>query len=203
MNIVLSTTNPTKAAYLAWLVDGLGLQCRTVEGLPPPPAESGQTLAENARLKALHYSRAANSLAIASDGRLHIPALRERWDPLLTHRFAGDSASDTERARALLTLMEGLHGNERRAFFLEAVAVADRGRLLGEWEAPGETALVAEAMSERLVSNFWAGSLLLYSRLRRFRTELAMEPGAVEAEAAAWGRLRQPVQKYLRQWLGR
>jgi len=203
MNIVLSTTNPTKAAYLAWLVDGLGLEWRGIEALTPPAPETGQALAENARVKALHYSRAANSLAIASDGGLHIPALGDRWDPLLTHRFAGDSASDTERARALLALMEGLHGDERRSFFVEAVAVADRGELVGEWEAPGKAALIAEAMPERLIPNFWAGSLLYYPRRGRYRTELSVEPGAIEAEAAAWARLRQPVQAHLREWLDR
>lgn len=203
MDIILGTTNPTKATYLAWLVDGLGLQCRPVEGLPPAPAESGQTLAENARLKAIHYSRTANGLAIASDGGLHIPALGERWDPVLTHRFAGDDVSDEERAQALLRLMAGLRDDQRRAFFVEAVALADRGSLLGEWEAQGEEALIVEAMPERLLPGFWAGSLLYYPRLGRYRTELSMEPGAIEAEAAAWGRLRPFVRGSLKRRLVR
>lgn len=154
--------------------------------------------------KALHYSHAANSLAIASDGGLNIPALGDRWDPLQTHRFAGEDASEEERARALLKMMEGLHGDQRRAFFVEAVALAHRGDLLGEWEAQGEDALVAEAMPDRLIPGFWAGSLLYYPRLGKSGLQLApetLDPRRGDRPVALT-RLQPAVQECLRQWLG-
>ena len=207
--IILGTTNPAKAIYLGWLVEDLGLACRSADRLPPAPDESGRSFLDNASLKALHYSGVANALAIASDGGLHIPALGDRWDPLLTHRFAGEAATDAERARALLALMADLHGEQRRAFFMEAVALADHGTLLGGWEAAGEEALVVEAMPDRLIPGFWAGSLLYYPRLGK--SGLDAEPTSLDtgmgdqpvAHTSAWAQLRPLVRRSLRDWLDR
>lgn len=198
VEIVLGTTNPAKARSLAWLVEGLGLSCRTAEGLGAAPVESGHTLAENARLKALHWSRCANGLAIASDGGLHIPALGSAWDPLHTHRFAGPQATDEERARALLVLMRELRGPARRAFFVEAVALAFQGDLLAEWEAKGQEGHIVEAVPARIVPGFWADSLLVYSPDGSGRER---SPGATPGESGAWTKLRPLVQAFLRHWL--
>jgi inosine/xanthosine triphosphate pyrophosphatase family protein len=206
--ITLGSTNFAKARLLEWLVGGLGLEPRSVGGLPQAPAETGQTLVENACLKATYYSKAANGLAIASDGGLHIPALGDRWDPLLTHRFVGEGASDQARAVGLLRLMKGLHGNERRAFFVEAVALAHRGSLLGEWEASGEEALIAETMPGDLMPGFWADSLLRYPRTPEGGSfELGSEAydkrrgDRPVAPTSAWAKLRSPVEDCLRHWM--
>jgi XTP/dITP diphosphohydrolase len=200
VDIVLGTTNPAKARFLAWLIEGLGLSYRTAEGLGPPPPETGASLVENARLKAQHWSRRTNGLAIASDGGLHIPALGRRWSPLHTHRFAGPEASDADRARALLDLMRDLRGQERCAYFVEVVALADRGQLLAEWQAQGEPCRVIEALPEQTAPGFWADSLLVPLRAEALSADFPPDATAL-GQSGAWAKLRPLVQAFLREWL--
>jgi hypothetical protein len=184
----------------------LELESLGADHLGNAPEELGSTVGENARLKAVHYSRVTDGLAIASDGGLHIPALGDGWDPVRTDRFAGEGTSEAEKARSLLALMVGLRGEERRAFFVEAVAVAYRGEVVGEWEGKGEEARVVESMPERLVAGFWADALLagqVGMGVRRDPGDLRAVPatdGSV-APSSAWARLRPMVQRRLREWL--
>lgn len=199
--ILLATRNPAKQARLRWLIEGLGLEARTPADLPPgpEPAETGQSYAENAALKAVHWSRRSGGLALASDGGVEIPALGERWQGLQTQRASGAAPEDDEaRIRHLLELMRPFRGAERRVVWHEAVALADRGELLCVWEAEGQEGELAERYDPaRINPGFWIESLWRYPELGRVHAELTPEERArVETW---WDRLRGPVRAYVRE----
>ena len=144
--ILLASGNPAKQEELRRLLEGLPLAPVTPAelGLAADPAETGETHEQIARKKAQEWSRQASMLVIASDGGLVVPSLGLNWESRYTHRFAGPAADDAERRRRLLELMRPHPGAEREASWVEALAIADRGRPLKTWELKGASGVIAE-----------------------------------------------------------
>jgi XTP/dITP diphosphohydrolase len=89
--------------------------------------ENAPTFAENAAGKALHYSRLREGLVFADDSGLVVPALGGA-PGVLSARFAGPGASSAERNAKLLHELQGKNEREREAYFVCAIALAERGR---------------------------------------------------------------------------
>ena len=196
-SILLATGNPAKQQKLAWLVEGLGLEPKTPQqlGLSEVPEEEGVTHHEIARSKALEWSLAGSTLAIATDGGLVLPALGDRWESLYTHRFAGPAADDQERTRRLLELMEPYHGDEREATWVEGLCIADRGRILASWELTGGTGVIAEAPSDTpAIPGFWVFSVWHFPQFGRTYNQLT--PEELESLDDHWTSLRRLLQRY-------
>ena len=195
--ILLATGNPAKQQKLRWLLEGLALCPVSPEqlGLSGVPEEEGDTHHSIARFKAQEWSQAASTLAIASDGGLVLPVLGEQWESLYTHRFAGPAADDEERVRRLLELMEPYQGSDREASWMEALAIAHRGRVLASWELRGSTGVIAESPDHSPgVPGFWAFSLWYFPQFGKTYNRLT----ATELESLEdhWTRLRQLVRKF-------
>jgi len=106
----------------------------TIEPLPgfaelPAFPEDAPTFAENAAGKALHYSRFANELVFADDSGLVVPALGGA-PGVRSARYAGEHATSAARNTKLLAALRGKTGDERRAHFVCAIALARQGRVL-------------------------------------------------------------------------
>ena len=197
--ILLATGNQAKQQKLAWLVEDLGLCPVTPEqlGLLGIPEEEGDTHHSIARFKAQEWSKAGSTLAIASDGGLVLPVLGEQWESLYTHRFAGPAADDEERGRRLLQLMQPYQGPDREASWVEALAIAYRGRVLASWELRGSKGVIAESPDHSAgVPGFWAFSLWFFPQYGRTYNRLT----AAELESLEdhWTRLRQLVRRFFR-----
>jgi XTP/dITP diphosphohydrolase len=105
-----------------------------VEALPafdelPVFEESAPTFAENAAGKALHYSRLRNGMVFADDSGLVVPALVGA-PGVHSARYAGPDATNARRIEKLLGEMQGKTGNERAAYFVCAIALAEKGRAI-------------------------------------------------------------------------
>ena len=200
-NLLLATSNPAKQRRLGWLLEGLALTPVTLDALRlagREPEEEGATHEENARIKAEFWSRLWDGTAISSDGGLVIPVLGNRWTSLRTHRFAGVAAGDEMRVRRLLELMEPYYGDQRRASWVEAVAIADRGRLLGSWQVEGATGtLLKSPGSGPRVPGFWAFSIWYFPELEKTYNEL--DQGELKALDDHWTQLKGLVQDFFRQ----
>jgi XTP/dITP diphosphohydrolase len=195
--ILLATGNPAKQEALRGLLAGLPLELITPRdlGLDSVPDEAGETHEDIARSKARDWSRAADMLVIASDGGLVIPALGSDWESRFTHRFAGALATDEDRMRLLLELMRPYRGRDREASWMEAVAVADRGRVLASWERAGSTGVILEEPGDSpRVPGFWVFSLWYFPRLGKTYNQLS----ELEKESLGdhWTGLRALVQEY-------
>ena len=131
MNLLLATTNAGKIREISGILAGAPVELDTLDRHPgiPEPEETGSTFAENARLKALYYSRATREPAVADDSGLEIAALDNapgihsaRWHGTdYAHKF--DVIYRELRARGLRT---------SAARFVCHVAVAEGGRVIFE-----------------------------------------------------------------------
>lgn len=94
------------------------------------PAETGDTYAENAIIKAQFYARATGLCALADDSGLEVAALSGA-PGVYSARYAGAGASDAERRSLLLSELanvpsrtDDLPTEQRKARFVCVVAVA-------------------------------------------------------------------------------
>ncbi len=96
------------------------------DALPAFP-EDAPTFAENALGKALHYSRGGDGFVFADDSGLVVPAL-DGAPGVLSARYAGLQATAAVRNAKLLAELLGKSGADRAAYFVCAIALAERGR---------------------------------------------------------------------------
>ncbi|PKB68481.1 MAG: hypothetical protein BZY81_01775 [SAR202 cluster bacterium Io17-Chloro-G4] len=195
--ILLGTGNPSKQAALRWLLDGLPLNLTTPSqlGLADAPDERGDTHYEIAKAKALDWSRSGSMLTIATDGGLVLPALGDAWESRYTHRFAGPKATNLQRLERLLQLMKPFHGEQRRATWVEAMAIADRGELLASWELNGATGVIADkAATVPESEGFWAFSVWYFPDLGKTYDQLSQE--LREEIDDHWAQLRAKVREF-------
>ncbi|MEE9285124.1 MAG: non-canonical purine NTP pyrophosphatase [Dehalococcoidia bacterium] len=195
--ILLATSNPAKQAKLRWLLTGLGLKLLTPVDLGvaiDTPEEEADHRAV-AEAKAMAWSRAGGIAALSSDGGLVIPALGHRWDALRTGRFAGGEADDRLRLDRLLELMARCHGDDRAASWVEAVAIADEGRVLASWQGESPRGRIAERYDpSRIIRGFWAFSVWQPPGTDKRYAELS--PQEQEQADDHWSRLRAQVRAF-------
>lgn len=195
--ILLATGNRDKQAEFRRLLDALPFAPVTPAeaGLSDVPDEKGDTHEAIARDKAAQWSKAAAMLAIASDGGLVVPALGPRWESRYTHRFAGPAADNGERLRRLLELMRPYHGEDRRASWVEALAIADRGRVLASWELSGGMGYLDEQPPDGPLPEFWVFSVWRFPQFGATYSQLT--DAQRESIDDHWGRLRRLVSRFL------
>lgn len=95
----------------------------------PAFEEEAPTFAENAAGKALHYSRIEEGLIFADDSGLVVPSLGGA-PGVVSARYAGVDATNSQRIKKLLQEMCDLAGKKRAAHFICAIALARQGRAL-------------------------------------------------------------------------
>lgn len=121
---VLATANPDKAReivdVLAEAAPGLELVARPSE--VPDVDETGETLEDNARMKAVALCSATDLPAVADDTGLHVDALGGA-PGVHTARYAGEDATYAANVAKLLDELDALPLEERGARFA-TVAVA-------------------------------------------------------------------------------
>jgi XTP/dITP diphosphohydrolase len=91
--------------------------------------ENAPTFAENAVGKALYYSRQRDGLVFADDSGLVVPALGGS-PGVHSARYAGPHAKNVQKIEKLLGELRGKTGAERAAYFVCAIALAERGRAM-------------------------------------------------------------------------
>ncbi|HVF75605.1 MAG TPA: RdgB/HAM1 family non-canonical purine NTP pyrophosphatase [Acidimicrobiales bacterium] len=122
--LVLATANPDKAREIAALLVGFDVVPRPAE--VPDVEETGTTLEDNARLKAVALVEATGSAAVADDTGLEVEALG--GEPgVYSARFSGEGATYASNVAKLLRVMEG-QSNRRARFRTVALARFPDGR---------------------------------------------------------------------------
>lgn len=120
LRVVLASANPDKAAEIRHILGQAGIVLLPRPAHVPEVEESGQTLLENARLKAAALCRATGMPAIADDTGLFVDAL-DGAPGVFSARFAGQGATYRDNVAKLLDMMG--HRADRRARFV-SVAMA-------------------------------------------------------------------------------
>lgn len=124
MRLVMASANPHKAVEIAAV---LREAMPSVEILPRPSqlgdvAEDGETLEENALIKARFVFAAAGEPSIADDTGLEVDALGGA-PGVHSARYAGPEADPVANLAKLMAALEGVPYSERRARFRTVVAV--------------------------------------------------------------------------------
>lgn len=123
MKILIATANPHKFAEITAILprktktgeklDYVNLQAYKNLHLPP---EVGNTLEENAQIKAIYAARQTGLLTVSDDTGLEVDAL-DGQPGVHTARYAGEQADTDDNNRKLLDELEGLNLNKRSARF--------------------------------------------------------------------------------------
>jgi len=132
VKLFLASSNPGKLGEFRTLAADVPTAVAEIELMPgfdslPSFEEDAPTFAENAAGKALHYSRIGEGLVFADDSGLVVPALGGA-PGVRSARYGGPNATDAERIDKLIGELRGRKGGERAAYFLCAIALAERGR---------------------------------------------------------------------------
>ena len=203
--ILLATGNADKQRMLAWLLEESPVRTVTPVqlGVRTDPDESGDTHEAVARAKAEEWSRLAGMPAIASDGGLVVPVLGANWESRYTHRFAGPAADDAERQRRLLRLLEPFSGDQRKASFVEALAIACDGETVASWQVSGATGRIVHSLADRVGKTdgdgFWVFPLWYFSEFGRTYDRLTQAERTTLGDH--WHVLQARVREFIPGWL--
>jgi XTP/dITP diphosphohydrolase len=192
MTLLVATTNPGKLREILPLLAGTRARLVTLADLPPipEPEESGATFWENARLKALAYSRAAGMPTVAEDSGLVIDALA--GEPgVRSARFLGTDATYPERFAEIFRRLRDVPGAPHTARFVTALAVADGESLIFETETRIEGVL---APAPAGAHGFGYDPIFLYPPFGKTTGELTLpQKAAVSHRARAFRDLRRAL----------
>ncbi len=170
--IVVATRNSGKLREFRTLLSPLNSDVLGLKDLSLDTEfeESGNTFAENARLKAIGYSLLTQFPVLADDSGLEVDALGGK-PGIHSARYAGPGASDADRVRKLLEAL-GKAGGGRGARFVCALALAHRGVVLRESEG-NCSGIIAEA--PRGYNGFGYDPIFLFPELGKTFAELSQE----------------------------
>lgn len=193
IKILLGTTNPSKKEKLSWLFDDFDsfkLLSTEDEKLDLNIEETGKNFEENAIIKAIAYSSAFAGYAVSSDGGASIPALGNNWNELLTHRFAGNNATEIDRLNLMIKIMEPYENEDRLVFWNEAIALAYKGKLIFSFLQTGERGyLQKEYNKNSIMPGFWLANLWFCPSFNKTYSELTEEQR--RHNDFAWTRIKE------------
>lgn len=130
--LIVATKNKKKLKEIKEILKGMDLKITSLSDYSGLPGiiENGRTFKENAAKKAQKISRFSKKLVLGEDSGLCVDALGGR-PGIYSSRFAGEEKNDQKNNLKLIKLLEGLPLKKRKAHYTCAVALADKGRLIG------------------------------------------------------------------------
>ena len=126
--LLLATSNSAKVREYRSLLYNLPYELVTPaeQGINAEVDEGGESLEENARLKASILAAESGLLSLADDSGLEVDALGGEPGPL-SARYAGEGATDSERINYLLAKLGDVPWEQRTARFRCVIAIAIPG----------------------------------------------------------------------------
>lgn len=164
MKLILASQNPAKFDEFNMHLNEVGIELM-LPNFSVEIEENEDSLLENAKLKALAYSRKLpNEYFFATDGGVKIPFLGDNWNFLLTKRLSGkdmfETHTDQDRAKILLDMMKEAKGKDREISWHESFAIARNNVVLYEFEGHGNTGILADTVPDNLPERgYWIGHL--------------------------------------------
>ena len=148
LRLVLASANPDKSREIADILGAEGIEVEARPAGVPDVDETGDTLEDNARLKAEALVQATGSAAVADDTGLEVEALGGA-PGVYSARFAGEGATYAENVAKLLAELDAAGASapgERRARFrtVALAAFPDGREVVAEGTVEGTIALAPE-----------------------------------------------------------
>jgi len=132
MEIVIATRNKKKLREIKDILKGMPLKFLCLDAYPDAPRviENGKSFRENAAKKAVKLARFTGKLSLGEDSGLCVNALGGA-PGIYSARFSGSDKDDLKNNLKLLKLLNGLLGTKRKAYYVCAVAIADKKGIVG------------------------------------------------------------------------
>jgi XTP/dITP diphosphohydrolase len=134
VRLVLASANPDKAREIEAILTGHELLPRPAH--VPDVEETGTTLEENARLKAVALVDATGEPAVADDTGLEVAAL-DGAPGVYSARFAGESATYADNVAKLVRSLEGVADRSARFRTVALARFPDGRELVAEGVVDG------------------------------------------------------------------
>ena len=188
--LLLATNNKGKIREYLHLLQGTSLKLVTPaeQGIDIEVEETGASLEENARLKAIAFAAESGLLTVADDSGLEVDALG--GEPgVFSARYAGEGASDSDRVNYLLSRMKDVPQEKRTTRFRCVIALAfPEGEIyLCHGECHGM--IIFEAKGKQ---GFGYDPIFLLPELNKTMAELPPEiKNSISHRAMAAGQARQ------------
>ena len=186
--LYLASSNPGKLREFREAALDCEWQVEPVPGMDtfPTCTEDGKTFEQNARKKAIHYSRHCPGLVFADDSGLCVPAL-DGAPGVHSARFSAPDATDAGNNKKLLNELTGARGGDRAAYYVCIIAVAREGEAVKTFEGRVEGQILEAPRGEE---GFGYDPLFLYESLRKSFAEIsAGEKFAVSHRGQAFRKL--------------
>ena len=193
VTLLVATSNAGKMRELAALFADLPVTLCSLRDLPhaiDPPEETGDTCADNARLKATAYARASGLPCLAEDSGFEVEAL-EGAPGVRSARVPG--GSDEARNAWVYAQLDARGSRESRARFVSVLALARAdGGILHVAEGTVDGVI---APQPRGTNGFGYDPMLLYPPLGRTFAELTQEE---KADVSHRGRASRLMHDWIR-----
>lgn len=176
MHILIGTKNAYKVREMTYFLDGI--PCLIIHpysdlGCTVKVEEDQDSLMGNAKKKAREISKATNYYVLASDGGVDIPGLGDKWDILKNQRTVGENSTDIEKVNKLLQLMDGLQGEDRKAEYHLALALALNGKIVFTTEGVTDRGYIVDTFPKGDIPLYqWMGHIWYYPELKKTYTTL-------------------------------
>jgi XTP/dITP diphosphohydrolase len=197
--LFVATTNAGKLREILDMLADVPLTLETLGDRPrlqalAPPEETGATLAENARLKALYYGAASGIPTVAEDSGLEIDALGGA-PGIHSARFGGVDSTYPQKFALLYRQLQDALGRpvaqapeaQLAARFVCAVALVDKGVVQFETRGTVEGVIAPEARGS---GGFGYDPIFFYPPFGCTLAEAGPRKAEVSHRAKAFGRLR-------------
>jgi XTP/dITP diphosphohydrolase len=202
-HLFLASSNPGKLREFREAAAARGVKVEALPGLAELTVcvEDGETFAENARKKAIHYSRNSPGCVFADDSGICVDALNGA-PGVYSARFAGPQATDEQNNERLLEEIHqveaqhraqpatapGPHGLfNRAAHYICVIALAEAGQVLTTVEGRADGVIIDEP---RGAGGFGYDPYFFYPPLgKTFAEILAEEKFAASHRGAAFRKL--------------
>ena len=199
--LLLATRNAGKAREYSLLLQRSPFELTTLdaERIQEDVTESGKTLQENARLKAVGYAVDDRFLVMADDSGLEVDALGGAPGPL-SARFGGKGTSDRDKVNLLLSKLRGVPWEERSARFRCVIAIASERKVIGLCEGVCEGIISFEAEGDQ---GFGYDPVFYLPELDKTMAELTLEEKNKVSHRARAAEKAVQVLKRIRQEIDR
>lgn len=139
--LFVGTKNKDKLREIEDILAALPFDLVPLPAEVPDVSETGGSLEDNARKKALEYARAVSGPVVADDTGLFVDAL-DGEPGIRAGRYAGERATYAENRSKLVHELRGVAPEKRTARFRCVIAVARPGAVLGTFEGTVEGRII-------------------------------------------------------------
>jgi len=195
--LLLATKNAAKVREYLLPLQGIPYDIVTLSdvGIDLVVSETGETMEENASIKAKAYALASNLIALADDSGLEVDALG--GEPgALSARYAGEGVSDRERLDFLLSKLSHVPWEQRAARFRCVIAIATPKGAVELCQGECHGIIAFEPKGE---GGFGYDPIFFLPELGKTMAELTIEEkNEISHRGKAARRARQILERYIR-----